>query len=113
MPGERHTYTWGGPGTPVEVDVATLEPLDRSMELLLADAPVGSTVVWKDAGAPPLHPFETLPTVKLGPDEFAAHGIAEHRNVFTRAELIEYLRRKTGTDGAGVFIHQIEILENF
>lgn len=109
---ERHLYEWDGPGTPVVVDVARLEPVDRSMELLLAEAPVGSTVVWKDPAAPPAHPFAVLPSVKLGPDEFAAHGLAEDRNTFSRAALIEYLRRRTGTDGSGVFVHQIEVLEH-
>lgn len=111
--GERHIYTWEGPGSDVVVDVARLEPVERSMELLLAEAPVGSTVVWKDGAAAPGHPFETLPSVKLGPDEFAAHGLTDRRNVFSRADLIEYLRRRTGTDGSGVFVHQIEVLEHF
>ena len=111
---ERHTYTWDGPGTPVVEDIATVERVELTMEELLEDAPVGSTVVWKDAGAAAENPFATVPTVKLGPDEFAVHGVDPDRNVLGRAELVAAIRRRTGTAGAShepVFVAQIEVLE--
>lgn len=112
---EKRTYTWDGPGEPVYEDVARIDPADHSMEEVLAFAPVGSTIVWKDVAAPAGHPFAEVPSVKLGEDEFAAHGLAEDRNTFSRTELVAAIRRKTGgSDEAGpVFVTQIELVDHF
>lgn len=113
---ERRIYTWDGPDTPVFEDVAHVAHSPKSMSEVLAESPVGTIVTWKSVDAPRGHDFETLPSVKLGADSFAAHGLAAERNVFTRAELVELLQARVapGADpavaAARVFVTTIEIV---
>ncbi len=64
--------------------------VDESADELLAAAPVGSRIVWRNLAVDPDDPTEAdlfnENAVKLGPDEFAAHGLGE-KTVMTRAEL--------------------------
>lgn len=115
MTAEQRTYTWDGPGAPVVEDVATIESVDRTMEELLLAVPNGSTIVWKDPAVPASHPFATLPSIKLGPDEFAAHGLTPDRNRFARVELVAALRAVTGgrDEDGPVFVTRIDVLEHF
>jgi hypothetical protein len=72
--------------------------VDESADELLAAAPVGSRIVWRNLAVDPDDPTEAdlfnENAVKLGPDEFAAHGLGE-KHVMTRAELELELARAT------------------
>jgi hypothetical protein len=99
----------------------------RETEQLLKEAPVGSRIMWSNGyfqsgeGQPPLGQQSTFTfenTVKLGDDNFGAHGFA-FRKEFTRHELERKLADNGKPDGMStdqavetyIFIEQIEFYE--
>lgn len=93
-------------------------PVAESVDELLAAAPVGSRIVWRNLAANPSSDAYNENAIKLGSDQFAAHGLGEtDQNTFTRAELELELARVTWTLGgdpdtseieANVFIRSIQ-----
>lgn len=85
----------------------------RSVEQILADAPIGSRVTWTNPKQPHSSPFYNENTVKLGPDLFGALGFGAGRNKFTRAEVELELAKKENQAAdaayvaANIFISQI------
>jgi hypothetical protein len=55
-------------------------------EELVRGAPIGSRVTWRNLAAPPSSAFYNENTVKLGDDQYAAHGF-EPKTMFTGEEL--------------------------
>lgn len=110
---ERVTVTWEGPGTPVMEQVLRVDPGARPFEAVLADAPVGTVVTWRSPDAPRGHALERLPTLKLGDDAFAAHGLSPTQNVLTRRELCVLLQAAVapGADPARVYPSEIELID--
>ena len=54
---------------------------------VVAAAPIGSRVGWRNLAAPASSAFYNENTVKLGPDQFAAHGFGA-QTIFTRQQLM-------------------------
>lgn len=73
--------------------------VETSVDQLLADAPIGSRIVWRNLAANPADDIYNENTIKLGPDEFAAHGLDpdNKKTVFTRARVELELARRTWT----------------
>jgi hypothetical protein len=110
----RYTTTKGktGPGAPEK----------RSMDQVLADAPIGSRVMWTNVDAPSSHPWHNENTVKIGPDLFAAHGIQDGgRKTFSRAEVEQGMAREflklrkrelePGYVASNVYLKQVEVFD--
>ncbi len=83
-----------------------------SMGKILDDAPIGSRVVWRNIKAKGTY-FYNENAIKLGNDEFAAHGFT-HKQRFTRSELEAALAAITNTSADekyikdNVFIRTVE-----
>jgi Domain of unknown function (DUF4157)/Protein-glutamine gamma-glutamyltransferase len=85
---------------------------------LLDEAPIGSRITWRNILANPSSDFYNENTLKLGDDQYGAHGFSGSSNVFSRAELEKELSATTysGPDPeppqsyieANVFIRSIE-----
>ena len=100
-------------------------PEPRTMDQLLADAPVGARVMWTNNDAPGSHPWHNENTVKVGPDLYAAHGIhaPDGRKTFSRAEVESGMAREylTGSKSerkpdasyisAYIYLKQIEVFD--
>jgi hypothetical protein len=54
---------------------------------VVAAAPIGSRVAWRNLAAPPSSAFYNENTIKLGADQFAAHGFGA-QTMFTRQQLM-------------------------
>jgi len=88
----------------------------KSADELLKEAPVGSRIMWTNLEAGVGTAYRNENTLKLGDDQFAAHGfLAElKKNIFTRKELELALARITNKSAdeayikANVFIAEIE-----
>jgi hypothetical protein len=89
----------------------------KSVDQLVADAPIGSRIMWTNKRAPESSAFHNENTIKLGPDQFAAHGFGGGRNIFTRAEVELKLAQaeNSAADAAyiaeNIFIAQIGYFE--
>jgi hypothetical protein len=89
----------------------------RTVEQILTDAPIGSRVTWTNPKAPSGSPFYNENTIKLGTDQFAAHGFGGSKNIFTRAEVELLLARAENPSAdaayvaANIFISQIGYFE--
>lgn len=85
----------------------------KSVEQLLADAPIGSRITWTNKKAPDDSAFHNENTIKMGPDSFAAHGFGGSTNIFTRAEVELKLAQAEDSSAdatyiaANIFISQI------
>ncbi|WP_224369514.1 eCIS core domain-containing protein [Hyalangium versicolor] len=92
------------------------EPETKSIDELLREAPVGSRVMWTNLQAPLSSAYHNENTLKLGDDQFAAHGFMADlkKNVFTRKELEFALAKLTQNPPddayikANVFVAEIE-----
>lgn len=89
-------------------------PAGKTMDQILADAPIGSRVTWTNLSAPTTSVFRRENTIKLGGNTFAAHGFSEPTNEFTRAQIEKKLARidnPTADDAyinANIFINVVE-----
>ncbi len=110
----KEMYFRDGPGD-VMTRSSDHKPEPKSVDELVADAPIGSRVTWtflKTAGD-----FHHENTIKLGPDLFAAHGFRRKGNTFTRKQLEKTLAQVANRHpdeayiAANVFIQQIELYE--
>jgi hypothetical protein len=91
----------------------------KSIDELLKEAPVGSRIMWTNLKAAVGTAYRNENTLKLGDDQFAAHGFLAQlkKNIFTRTELelalanIANITNKSADDAyikANVFIAEIE-----
>jgi hypothetical protein len=62
-------------------------PEAKGIDALLAEAPVGSRIVWRNRRAGRDTDFFNENALKLGQDLYAAHGLHRTRRTFSRAEL--------------------------
>lgn len=72
-------------GDITEITRKTSKKTSLSMDQVLADAPIGSRVVWRNIKAKGTFYYNEN-AIKLGPDLFAAHGFTDQQK-FTRSEL--------------------------
>lgn len=88
----------------------------KSADELLKAAPTGSRIMWTNLKAPIGSAFRNENALKLGDDQFAAHGFmgSLKKNLFTRKELEQALAKTTNPTPdddyikANVFISEIE-----
>jgi hypothetical protein len=79
---------------------------ERDVDTLLAAAPVGSRVVWRNQLAPPDTYRFNENALKLGPDEFAAHGLDAKKKIYTRAELELGLAQAEEPDADDAYVQE-------
>jgi hypothetical protein len=86
----------------------------KSIDQLIADAPVGSRIAWTNLAAPTSSDFRNENTIKLGQDQFAAHGFGGTSNIFARAEIESNLAHVADPNAdatyiaANIFVARIE-----
>jgi protein-glutamine gamma-glutamyltransferase-like protein len=81
------------PDEPMQLMRGTGSPATSADEVV-ANAPIGSRVGWRNLAAPTSSAYYNENTIKLGPDEFAAHGFGEPWR-FTRQEIVQKLAEMT------------------
>lgn len=77
----------------------------KDVDILLAEALVGSRVSWTNLQAPASSDFRNENTIKVGADAFLAHGFGE-RKIFTRAEIEHELAKRTTNNPTADFIRK-------
>lgn len=103
----------------------TKHPDQRTVDEVLAKAPIGSRVRWTNISGVSLNqpnPWEHENTIKLGPNKFGAHGTAtgifSTKNTHTREEIELFTARGTNPKAdmnyvkANIFISEIEVFRN-
>jgi hypothetical protein len=119
------TYRRTSPGANMtRSDTREVDP--RSVDEILAAAPIGSRVRWTNlagVGVDKPNPWENENTIKLGPDKFGAHGTANgflfaRSNTHTREQVELLTARGTNPSAdaayvrANIFISEIEIFRD-
>lgn len=69
--------------------------VSESVEQIIKKVPLGSRIVWENPAAPEDSIIRSENTIKVGKNAFAAHGLSSKKNIFSRAELENYLIKIT------------------
>lgn len=91
-------------------------PIPVPAEELVRSAPVGSRVTWRNLAAPSSSAFFNENTIKLGEDQYAAHGF-EPKTIFTGLELelalagITLNREANATTDAAYLAENVFVIE--
>jgi Protein-glutamine gamma-glutamyltransferase/Domain of unknown function (DUF4157) len=108
-PVQRFTVNQGKPSAP--------QPEKRSMDQVLAEAPIGARVMWTNTDAPSSHPWHNENTVKVGPDRYAAHGLPGSE-AFSRVQVEQGMAREflkkapdAGYVAGNIFLKQVEVFD--